>query len=99
MANPLTTLIGRMSIVAVSLSMPLAAMAQQAPGEEQNVLLFSGLGAPELEELPFEVNDDSDALPPLDVTDLGTTVAATDVPTVQASRTIVHNTWAIGVFR
>ncbi len=103
MTIPFHSLIGAMSVAAAFVVMPVAGLAETIPTEEPApALLFSGFGAPALEELPLEVGDDSNVfapLPPLEITDLGTSVVATDIETVQASRTITTNAWSIGVFR
>ena len=98
MTIPFKSIIGAVAVAGATSLMASAVMAE-TPAD---VLMFSGFGNPELDELPLELSDDSDgapAIPPLEVTDLGVTPEIAAVETPQTSRVLIENTWAIGVFR
>ena len=99
MALSYHSVIGAMSIAAVSMAMPFAASAQTDTTEESApILLFSGFGSTSADDLPLEISDDS-PVPPMEVRDLGRTEAAPEIEAVRTDRTIIQNTWSIGVFR
>lgn len=90
-------------VAAALLAAPLVASAETVPGEEPlPVLMFSGLGTPQLDDLPLELSDEPTApvpTPQLEITDLGTTPVAPEIETARSDRVMIQSTWSIGVFR